>query len=222
MTLFLPDDGAFAEAVRAPAPTRHDRISILFHWATLLLIAAMFWSAWARESADDAAAAARFLTIHRSIGVTIWVVTLLRIPWRILFAAAPALPSTIPAAHHVAARANQIALYALLILQPLTGLLQTIWRGAAVRIVRRDHSRDRPARQGSVAPVPRRPRNLRNDPPHPDWAARTRGPVPRRGPTRRGDGHDAADRPRAAGRDGKRRMTPFKRHRMRPPTRMLS
>ena len=129
MTLFLPDDGAFAEAVRAPAPTRHDRISILFHWATLLLIAAMFWSAWARESADDAAAAARFLTIHRSIGVTIWVVTLLRIPWRILFAAAPALPSTIPAAHHVAARANQIALYALLILQPLTGLLQTIWQG---------------------------------------------------------------------------------------------
>ena len=129
MTLSLQADRAFADAAPVSTPSRYDRISIVFHWATLLLIIAMFWSAWAREGVADAAAAARLLTLHRSIGVTIWLVTLLRILWRILFAAAPALPPTIPAAHHVAARANQIALYALLILQPVTGLLQTIWRG---------------------------------------------------------------------------------------------
>jgi cytochrome b561 len=129
MTLSLPADGAFAEPAPALAPARYDRISIVFHWATLLLIGVMFWSAWAREGVQDAAAAARLLTIHRSVGVSIWLVTMLRILWRILFAATPPLPPAIPTTHYVAARLNQLGLYALLMLQPLTGLLQTVWRG---------------------------------------------------------------------------------------------
>lgn len=129
MTLPLQDDGAFADAALVSTPTRYDRISILLHWITLLLIAATFSSAWARQGVEDGGAAARLLTLHRSLGVSIWVVTLLRILWRIQFAAVPTLPPAIPAAHYVAARANQLGLYALLILQPVTGLLQTLWRG---------------------------------------------------------------------------------------------
>jgi cytochrome b561 len=41
----------------------------------------------------------------------------------------PALPATVGKRQHFAARANEAALYALLLLQPLTGFLQSIARG---------------------------------------------------------------------------------------------
>ena len=132
MTLNLLDKAAldqFDQDAPAASPARYGRASMAFHWATLLLIVAMFWSAWAREAVQDAADAARLLMLHRSIGLLVWVVTLLRLAWRGLFAVTPSLPPTVSTAHYVAARANQLALYSLLVLQPITGFLQSIWRG---------------------------------------------------------------------------------------------
>lgn len=112
-----------------PAATRYDSISISFHWATSLLLGAMFCSIWAWEGADGAVSAARLLTLHRSIGVLLWFVTLLRILWRVLIGATPSLPPQVSTAQYVAARTNQLGLYTLLILQPITGFLESIWRG---------------------------------------------------------------------------------------------
>jgi cytochrome b561 len=132
MTLHPLDETAldgFDRGTAAPSPVGYDRISMAFHWVTLLLIVALLWSAWTREGVENGTNAGRLLMLHRSIGLLVWIVTLLRILWRGLFGAAPSLPPAVSTAHHVAARASQLGLYGLLILQPITGFLQSIWRG---------------------------------------------------------------------------------------------
>jgi len=117
------------DATTVARPVRYDRVSIGFHWMTSLLLIAMFGSAWALRGAEDAGSAARLLALHRSTGVLIWLVTLSRLGWRLLVTLPPALPATVGTAQRIAAKANQAALYALLLLQPITGFLQSVWRG---------------------------------------------------------------------------------------------
>jgi len=112
-------------------PDRYDFLSIVFHWATLLLIGLLFWSASAHEGAQDGDTAARLLELHRSVGVIIWLLTLLRLAWKASGGHVPALPATTGKLQAIGARGTQWAMYALLIAQPLSGLLQSIWRGKA-------------------------------------------------------------------------------------------
>jgi superoxide oxidase len=110
-------------------PHQFDPVIIAIHWLTLLLVIAIFATAWARESADNAATAALLLTTHRSAGVILWTLTLFRLGWRACFGGSPALPIAMTRVHRIAARTNEYALYALLLIQPLTGFLQSIYRG---------------------------------------------------------------------------------------------
>ena len=50
------------------ARDRFDRITIAIHWTTMLLIVAMFATAWLRESLSGEAAAPP-LAVHHSIGL---------------------------------------------------------------------------------------------------------------------------------------------------------
>jgi cytochrome b561 len=113
------------------SPRRHDPISMTLHWITLLLIIVLFGGIWAHEQASDGDTAELFLTVHRSAGALIWVVTLARIAWKGTRAHAPLLPVTVPRLQRWAARANEYALYLLLIAQPVTGFVQSIARGKA-------------------------------------------------------------------------------------------
>lgn len=114
---------------------RYDALSIVFHWATLLLLAAMFWTAHAHEAAPDGAGAAQALLLHRSTGMVLWGVTVARLAWKGMAGAAPALPATIRPAQRIMARSMQVALYAFLLLMPATGLLQSVLRGKAFPLV---------------------------------------------------------------------------------------
>jgi cytochrome b561 len=115
-----------AQAARA---TRFDGVSIGLHWATVILIAGLFASVWAIGLARDGPMAARLLTVHRSVGVTLWVLAIARLGWRLGFAVRPPLPSTLPALQRHAAALTEGALYLLLLIQPLTGLAQSVTRG---------------------------------------------------------------------------------------------
>ena len=123
-----------ALAVRPAEPlvrshARFDRVSMAFHWLTVLVILWMFASAWAIGLATDPAGAQRMLAVHRSMGVVLWFVTLARLAWRLRFAETPPLPADLPAAQKLAARLNEAALYAILLIQPLSGLAQSLARG---------------------------------------------------------------------------------------------
>jgi len=114
-----------------PASGRFDRTSIILHWFTVLLIAVQFSSAWLREMVDhNSSFAATLLDTHRNSGVLIWTVSMARLVWRHNYAYLPPFPEGMPRLQQTIAKANEYGLYALLLVQPITGLGRVLLRGA--------------------------------------------------------------------------------------------
>ena len=101
-----------------------DRATRLMHWLTAGLMLLIFVLAFSIDLATSRSAHTAFLQLHRSIGLSVWVLTLARFAWR-RFAKYPNWPSDMSQAMRVAAMASEYALYALLLAQPILGLLQT-------------------------------------------------------------------------------------------------
>jgi cytochrome b561 len=119
-------------AARARTGTRRpsfDSVTIAFHWLTVLIVLAMFATAWLHSQSHDDAHKAVLLQTHRSLGVTIWVATVLRFVWRLTNAKMPPFPQNMPKVQQLLAKASEYALYALLLVQPATGMAATLLRG---------------------------------------------------------------------------------------------
>jgi cytochrome b561 len=107
---------------------RFDDIAICLHWMTLALVVAQFTSAWLLGAFTGDKAAA-LLVFHRSLGIVIWFVTVCRFGWRRLCATLPPFPESIPKLQQKLAKLNEYGLYALLIIQPLTGVIDALFLG---------------------------------------------------------------------------------------------
>jgi cytochrome b561 len=118
-------------SVNAEHPTHYDGISRAIHWLTLILIAAVYTAAWTAHSGLAGDWFRPMLDLHRSLGLSIFALTIFRLAWRSR-ARVPALPADLPAIQKLAARANETLLYLLLLAQPTLGLLQTGARGQVV------------------------------------------------------------------------------------------
>jgi cytochrome b561 len=103
------------------------------HWLTAGLVLSVFVLAFSIDLATSRASHAVLLQLHRSVGLTVWVVTLVRLAWR-HFAKYPDWPSDMSQAMRFAAMASEYALYALLLAQPILGLLQTNAHGDHVNL----------------------------------------------------------------------------------------
>jgi cytochrome b561 len=101
------------------------------HWLTLFLIVAIFVLAFSIDLASSREQAVALTQLHRSFGVTVWVVVLGRLVWR-QFSRFPNWPPDMPQAMRFAAQWSEYALYALLLVQPILGLLYTNARGDRV------------------------------------------------------------------------------------------
>src|SRR6476660_3905677 len=101
------------------------------HWLTLLLVVTIFMLAFSIKFAASRNEAVALIQLHRSFGVTVWVVMLGRLVWR-QFSRFPNWPPDMPQAMRFAAQWSEYALYALLLIQPILGLLQTNARGDRV------------------------------------------------------------------------------------------
>jgi cytochrome b561 len=101
------------------------------HWLTLFLVAMIFVLAFSIGFASSNEVAVALIQLHRSFGVTVWVVTLGRLVWR-QFSRFPNWPADMPQAMRLAAQWSEYALYALLLTQPILGLLQTNAHGDRV------------------------------------------------------------------------------------------
>ena len=114
---------------QAPIKARRppfDRLTIGLHWGTVLLVLVLFASAWLTRQSHFTPI---LLQIHRSSGVTIWVVTALRLAWRVTKASLPPFPKQISKLHRATAKLTEYGLYALLLGEPATGLLTTLFGG---------------------------------------------------------------------------------------------
>jgi cytochrome b561 len=111
-----------------------DRVTIAFHWATVLIVLAMFITAWLHARSHDAELKAMLLQTHRSMGLTIWTMTVARLAWRLTHAKLPPFPGSMTRIHRAIVQTSEYCLYALLLVQPLTGLGDTIFRGRSFAI----------------------------------------------------------------------------------------
>jgi cytochrome b561 len=110
-----------------------DRATRLLHWLTAGLVLSVFVLAFSIDFATSRASHTAILQLHRSVGLTVWVVTLFRLAWR-HFAKYPDWPSDMSQAMRVVATASEYALYALLLAQPTLGILQTNAHGDHVNL----------------------------------------------------------------------------------------
>jgi len=110
-----------------------DPVIRFLHWLTLFLVATIFVLAFSIDFASSKEEAAALIQLHRSFGVTVWVVTLGRLVWR-QFSRFPNWPADMPQAMRLAAQWSEYALYALLLIQPILGLLETNAYGDRVNL----------------------------------------------------------------------------------------
>ncbi len=105
------------------AAASYNSVSKWFHWITVGLMAVALPFGFVIGHVKDSDKMP-FYAIHESAGLTILLVAVARIAWRLTHPPPP-LPEHIPAPMRVAARANHVALYAALIAQPILGFVAT-------------------------------------------------------------------------------------------------
>lgn len=103
---------------------RYTAVAILLHWAiAAAILANLFLGWWMAEAIDDPATQARAIAgfqLHKSLGLTVLVLSTLRLLWRLTHTPPP-LPDGMPLWERFAAKATHWAFYALMIVVPLSG-----------------------------------------------------------------------------------------------------
>lgn len=103
--------------VRLDRGERYSSVAILFHWTIALLVIVNLIIGIGHESIPALRA---WMPGHKAIGITVLVLTLARLAWRLAHRP-PALPGSVTPAERRAAHAAHWGLYTLMVLMPLTG-----------------------------------------------------------------------------------------------------
>ncbi len=98
---------------------RYNRVAMALHWLIALLMIPMLFFG---EDLMNKHGGPALPSLHVTIGVTILILTLVRLAWRIAHPPPP-LPETMPGWEKAASKASHALFYFLLIALPLTGWL---------------------------------------------------------------------------------------------------
>lgn len=104
---------------RAPMDRRYSGVAIAFHWVIAFLVIVNIAVGLLH---DPIPALGAWMPGHKSIGITVLVLTIARLAWRLAHRPPP-LPATTKAWERGAAHATHWTLYALLLAMPITGWL---------------------------------------------------------------------------------------------------
>ena len=111
--------------------SRYGLVAQLFHWAIVVLIVAQFVLAKKADALPLGAAKLATLAQHKSVGITILGLAILRLTWRLL-GSTPSLPDSTPAWQRRAAHFSHFLLYGLLLVIPVLGWLMSSARNFPV------------------------------------------------------------------------------------------
>ena len=114
-------------------PREFDRVIRFLHWLAAFFVAMAFALAFSVQFATSGQEATTIIQLHRSLGVAVWLVTMSRLVWR-QFARLPDWTPGIPRWMKIAARCSEYLLYALMLTQPILGLLETNAHGERVNL----------------------------------------------------------------------------------------
>jgi cytochrome b561 len=103
---------------------RYNAVAMTLHWLIALsiiaLIAAGVWMVDAIKQPESRATAFQTYQLHKSLGLTVLVLSVLRLAWRLAHRAPP-LPDGMSAFERFAAKSTHVLFYALMIGMPLAG-----------------------------------------------------------------------------------------------------
>jgi cytochrome b561 len=107
-------------------PIRNDAthwgwVSLVLHWVTVLLILALGLIGPWMTDLPSGLQKIQVYALHKSLGLTVLALTVLRLGWRLVAGAPPLVP--MPRWQRLAAHGSHAALYALLLAMPLSGWL---------------------------------------------------------------------------------------------------
>lgn len=101
------------------APSRYSAIAILFHWTIAVLVLVNLILGW-RMGFLNGMAQFDLFQAHKSVGITVLVLSVARLAWR-LGHRAPPLPASMRPWERGAAHATHLFFYVMMIGMPLTG-----------------------------------------------------------------------------------------------------
>jgi cytochrome b561 len=110
--------------VPSPPPGRYDTVARIFHWTVAGLLLFQIPLAWIMTDQPLGPDKLENYALHKSIGITLFGLTALRLAWRLTHPAPP-LPAGTPDWQRWLARLNQGLLYFILFAMPLTGWLMS-------------------------------------------------------------------------------------------------
>ncbi|KAA2285181.1 cytochrome b [Arenimonas fontis] len=103
-------------------PERWGGPSIVLHWLSLILVLALAIIGLLMSELPNSAFKVQVYALHKSLGLSVLGLTAVRLLWRLAAGSPGPVPGT-PRWMHAAAQATHGALYALLLLMPLSGWL---------------------------------------------------------------------------------------------------
>lgn len=103
------------------ARNRYGAVQIALHWITVALIVWLAWLGLTMTELPLSPEKLRTYALHKSLGLTVLGVTVIRLLWRWIAKTPPALPG--PRWQLLAAKAGHVGLYLLLLAVPLSGWL---------------------------------------------------------------------------------------------------
>jgi cytochrome b561 len=111
--------------------SRYGVVAQLFHWIIVILVIVQFILAIRAHDLPLGVAKIAVLAQHKSFGITILGLVVLRLLWR-WFNVVPAEPDDVPRWQRIAARISHVGLYILLLVTPVIGWLMSSARNFPV------------------------------------------------------------------------------------------
>ncbi|HEX7028994.1 MAG TPA: cytochrome b [Gammaproteobacteria bacterium] len=110
---------------------KYTGVAQLLHWLIALLVVAQFALAWTADALPRDERPAALMLTHKSIGLTILALAVVRLAWRIMHKP-PAFPATMSIIEQWLARLAHWGLYVLILAMPLSGWLMVSAAGRDV------------------------------------------------------------------------------------------
>jgi cytochrome b561 len=116
----------------SPAAWRYGRPAIALHWLLAALITFLVGLGWYMMTIERLPQGPWYFDLHRSIGLLVFGLVVLRILWRLLHRPAP-LPASLPRWQVQLSSLTEALLYACMVVLPVTGYLGTSHSKSAVK-----------------------------------------------------------------------------------------
>jgi len=115
------------------ADERYSLFARSIHWLTAVLVLTMVPAGLVMIRIDGGELQNRLFDFHRSVGIVLMILTVLRLAYRFTHKPAP-LPDTMPGWQKLAASATHVGLYGFLLINPFLGWVATSAYGARISV----------------------------------------------------------------------------------------